>query len=283
MRLNRYLTEAKGIKSKLVKGLYGKVRVIEGYKNYKKLYVHKKGKSGYMVTDTERLTSLDDMIKIGNEFWFGTLKELHTALNEQTSFSDLEMNILLETIHKECKPWVKEIKDFSIKTLPNPVFRGVKDSLRVFRIKKGTRRPDRVPKFTAKQVFEIYDKAFADRFGWWVRSKGVFTGGEHVAHGYGNPYVFMPIGKYRYVWSNDYQKVWHNLTHPDNWEMKTDLQKKAHLVDQERTAKNAVKFYQDKNIREAMRTNSAAYESIFECKKYLLINYKAYIAVSSKI
>ena len=93
MRLIRYLNET--IKSKLTKGLYGKARTIEGYKNYKRLYVHKKGKHGYMVTDTEKV-SLDDMIKIGSEFWFGTLKELHAALNERISAGegqDLEITI----------------------------------------------------------------------------------------------------------------------------------------------------------------------------------------------
>jgi hypothetical protein len=81
MRLNRYINEAKEIKSKMIKGLYGKVRIIEGYKNHKRLYVHKKGKFGYMVTDTEK-TSLDDMIEIDGQYWFGTLKELHLAINK---------------------------------------------------------------------------------------------------------------------------------------------------------------------------------------------------------
>jgi len=79
MRLNQYLTEA--IKSKLIKGPTGKVRVIEGYKNYKRLYVHKKGKFGYMVS-TSISISLDDMVEINGEYWFGSLKKLHEALNK---------------------------------------------------------------------------------------------------------------------------------------------------------------------------------------------------------
>ncbi len=159
-------------------------------------------------------------------------------LNEQTSFSDLELNILLETIHKECKPWVKEIGNFSITTIPNPVFRGIEEGIRVFRIKKGARKIDRKPKYTQQEVFEIFDKAFADKFGWWARSKGVFTGSEHLAYSYGKTHIFFPIGKYRYVWSVKYQKVWHNLTHPGTWDMKTDLQKKAHLIDQKEIARS---------------------------------------------
>jgi hypothetical protein len=209
-------------------------------------------------------------------------------INEQTppvqkSFSDLELNLLLEAIHKECKPWVKEIGDFSITTVPNPVFRGVKENLRVFRMMKGTRSSDRVPKLTQQEVFEIFDKAFADRFGWWVRSKGVFTGNEYVAGSYGNSYVFMPMGKYRYVWSAKYQKVWHNLTSPVTWDQKTDFGKKAHLVDQKQVAKEAVRYYKDRNIRGAMRSAAVEFEAIFECKKYLLINRRAYLAVADRI
>jgi hypothetical protein len=78
MKLQQYLNEA--IKSKLTQGVYGKARTIEGYKNHKKLYVHKRGKNGYCVSTSSSL-SLDDMIEIDDDFWFGTLKELHLALN----------------------------------------------------------------------------------------------------------------------------------------------------------------------------------------------------------
>lgn len=83
MRLQQYITEA--IKSRLIKGVYGKVRTIEGYKNYNKLYVFKKKVPGqgssYMVSDSEKV-SMDSMIEINGEFWFSTLKELHGALNK---------------------------------------------------------------------------------------------------------------------------------------------------------------------------------------------------------
>ena len=68
------------IKSKLVKSVYGKVRVIVGYKDYDKLYVFKQ-KGAYMLS-TNRRISLDDMVKINGEYWFSTLRELHMALNK---------------------------------------------------------------------------------------------------------------------------------------------------------------------------------------------------------
>ena len=182
---------------------------------------------------------------------------------------------LLEIIHKECKPWLKEIGDFNITTVTNPVFRGTR---------KGTRRSDRTPKLTQKEIFEVYDKAFAERFGWWVRSRGVFTGSEGVAGSYGSyVYVFMPMGKYKYVWSTKYTKVWHNLTNPGTWERMSDDQREMHLEDQEDTAKEAVRYYNDRNIRGAMKADNVKFEAIFECKKYLLISKRAYIAVSNRI
>ena len=80
MKLQQYLTEAKNIKSILVKGVYAKQRVILGYKKYPKLYVHKRKNMGYCVTSYSALT-LDDMVEIDGEFWFSTLKELHLSLN----------------------------------------------------------------------------------------------------------------------------------------------------------------------------------------------------------
>ena len=76
--LDRILNE--GIKSKLVKGVYGKQRVIEGYKNYRKLYVHKRARMGYCITSDPTI-GLDNMVEIEGEYWFGTLKELHDSLN----------------------------------------------------------------------------------------------------------------------------------------------------------------------------------------------------------
>ena len=72
------------IKSKVISSLYGKQRIIEGYKNYKKLYVHqiKKKNYGYCVSDSSKL-SVADMIEIDGEYWFSTLKDLHTALNKE--------------------------------------------------------------------------------------------------------------------------------------------------------------------------------------------------------
>ena len=76
--LDTHLNEA--FKSKLTKGVYGKARIIENWKGHKKLYVHNRRGMGYCVT-TDASLSLDNMVEIEGDFWFGTLKELHASLN----------------------------------------------------------------------------------------------------------------------------------------------------------------------------------------------------------
>ena len=171
-------------------------------------------------------------------------------------------------LDKNCKPWFKEVGNYY--DASNPVYRGVKQSIGTFIIKKGARHKDREPKLTAKPVFEVFDKAFAEEFGWWVRSKGVFTGNYQVTGSYGTPYMFFPMGSYKYVWSFRFRKVWSKLTTPGSWDYMSDWERELHLNDREQDAKEAVKYYNDKNIKRAVITPGADYEAIFQCKKYVL-------------
>jgi len=104
-----------------------------------------------------------------------------------------------------------------------------------------------------------------------------------VSYSYGTPYVFFPMGKYRYVWSARYQDVWHNLTHPTFWEGLTDIERKKHLIGSKIEAESAVKKYHSRNIRGAMRSAGVAFEAIFECKKYLLVEKAMYLGISNRI
>lgn len=69
------------VKVQTKQGVYGKVRVIEGWQGIKRLYVRRiKRTQSYIVLDSERLT-LNNMVEINGEYHFGTLKELNEALN----------------------------------------------------------------------------------------------------------------------------------------------------------------------------------------------------------
>jgi hypothetical protein len=204
--------------------------------------------------------------------------KFQSYLDEQKPYWHTQKTVdeLASLLDKKCKPWFKEISNYD--EAGNPVYRGVKESIGrgvkesigTFRVKKGTRTKDREPKLTQKEVFEIFDKAFAEEFGWWVRSRGIFTADRQMTHAYGNPYMFFPIGQYKYVWSFNFRKVWHNLTNPGTWGQMSDEQRELHLDDQKDTAEEVVKLYNDNNIKRAVRM-LRDYEAIFQCKSYVLV------------
>ena len=68
------------MKSKLVQGTYGKVRIIEGLYGRDRSYVKKTNLNTYVVSKSSTLT-LDSMVEIDGEFHFSTLKQLHEALD----------------------------------------------------------------------------------------------------------------------------------------------------------------------------------------------------------
>lgn len=66
-------------KSKLVNGVYGKLRIIENWNNHKRLYVTRTNLRTYVVSTGS--LSLDSMVEINGEYHFDTLAQLHSALN----------------------------------------------------------------------------------------------------------------------------------------------------------------------------------------------------------
>jgi hypothetical protein len=206
---------------------------------------------------------------------------LNKYLNEQAKkgLKPSELDQLVELIRKECKPFLKEVGKGAFDLMANPLFRGLKKGPRIYAIMKGTRRSDRIPKFTAREVFEIFDKAFADEFGWWVRSQGVFTGDKATADGFGEPHLFFPMGNYKYVWSENYSSVWSNLTTPTKFESLSDSDKETWLKHIEKKARQAVVNYDDKGLRSVVKGYNF-YEAVFQVKKYIVVSYPYYIKIA---
>ena len=188
----------------------------------------------------------------------------------QRGLSDLRLNEILEIIHKECKPFMKEIGGFSM--IDDPIFRGVKNIPQSYAIKTGTRDESRLSKYTAQPVSDVFDKVFEKKFGWRWRSKGVFTGSRVVALGYGaDVCLFIPMGKYRYVWSDEYNKVWRWLKNEAQWITLSKRDQQKYLEAMEEKAEEAAKVYHNTNLRKAFKNKTSSYEAIFEVKKYLLV------------
>ena len=91
--------------------------------------------------------------------------------------------------------WSKNVDDTYTKGL------GVKGS-----------RIDRLPVDTRKDVSDILDNCFVEKFGIKLRSSGVFTSKlPTVASDYGRPYLFFPIGDYQYFWNPDVKDLYGDI------------------------------------------------------------------------
>jgi hypothetical protein len=81
-----------------------------------------------------------------------------------------------------------------------PLYRGTNKFIKDYEII--TPRKNRKPLDTPIAIHRELDKLFKKKFGWKARSEGVFvTGKRSSASEYGQPYIVLPIGKFKYVWS----------------------------------------------------------------------------------
>ena len=56
------------------------------------------------------------------------------------------------------------------------------------------------------------DNVFDEDFGVRPRTQGAFTTGSYADAGtYGKPYLFFPIGEYKYIWSDRVKDMWINV------------------------------------------------------------------------
>lgn len=99
-----------------------------------------------------------------------------------------------EILDRDCAQYLKEIK-YEYPLLFRGSHKPTKD------IRKVTHRKNRNPSDTPKPLHDKLNDLFEKRFGWPVRG-GIFTvPSKSIADNYGTPFVFFPIGDYKYVYS----------------------------------------------------------------------------------
>ena len=111
-----------------------------------------------------------------------------------------------DILKKDCSKFIKEANGFFWRGIW-----GAQHGLSPSKIdyKSLTPRKDRVSKNTPPEVHHQFDIFFKDTFGWKARSEGAFATRELVhAQGYGNPWMFFPIGNYKYIYSEDIQDLY---------------------------------------------------------------------------
>lgn len=131
----------------------------------------------------------------------------HLSLFENfNSIINFESEIL-PILKEKCKPFLDELIDLNKKSEAailseiRILYRGSKKNFDepIIKIKP---RKDRKPLTTNKMISDLVDEYSLEEFGWKFRSNGVFTTFDKPTSSvYGNPYIFIPIGDYKYAYN----------------------------------------------------------------------------------
>jgi len=185
-------------------------------------------------------------------------------------------------IARDCKPYLKE--NTIVKTSVGYIFksngtlyRGCKGKVDVF--KKITPRSNRIPVDITVDIHKRLDVLFKEKFGWKVRSEGVFTtGSKFVAGCYGGDdggYIVFPIGKYKFVWSPKVYDMWdtlrytYNLTAGESGGKKQSLYTIG-LTTHEKILKDIVNSFIDKNLEKGIESGN---EITLKVGSYYLVEH----------
>lgn len=118
--------------------------------------------------------------------------------NLKTSEQDL-----IKVIKTMCKPWLLE-PDRAI------LYRGVKRPLKDVYTIITSRLLDRRPKDMPQKIHDELNEEFEKKFGWRCRNGVFVTSNKKAAEEYSefdDVPIFLPIGKYEYVWSTEYSDL----------------------------------------------------------------------------
>lgn len=144
------------------------------------------------------------------------------------------------------------------------IWRGHKDKIETHKTKK--RRHNRKPRLLPKELHEYLDDISMELFGWNVRSQGIFCGDYGLSTEWGKPYIFVPIGNYRYIWTTEYYEIYNEYNDfniGDDEEIKNNKKDELYRLYEEN--------YKTNGLSKAVEQD-AEYEAIFDCDHYLLIN-----------
>lgn len=114
-------------------------------------------------------------------------------------------------------------------------------------------RKDRKPVDFSDEQHEMLDDDFYYKFGWKVRSQGMFCFGEseeHDARHYGRVHMVFPMGEIKYVWSDYIMDLF------------------GHLVGDKEFSKADMETYKDTGLQDALAGHG---EIVIKCDRYLAI------------
>jgi hypothetical protein len=155
-------------------------------------------------------------------------------------------------LEKDCSQILKAMQHTH-----NALWRGTKNTGKEIVLK--TPRMDRRPKDTPEALHGWLDVSFHEKFGWYVRTEGVFaTASKSLADEFGKPYMFFPFNGYEFVWSEVVQDLTNDIE---------DYKRGSQIQDFE--IEEFVQQYTNKDIHAAIWSMN---EISFKCDKYYLVD-----------
>lgn len=202
---------------------------------------------------------------------------------------NVKIDDLSSFLKSNCKPFLKEFRKSYIDG--DFIFRGSNHDVRDARIFKV--RKDRKPRLVSKEAHNFLSSISKKLFGWNMRGEGSFTGSAYVAASYGTTNIFIPIGNYKYVYTEDtgnlygyYDKLtyafdadedWQKERLEKYWEERPEERKKGDVESEEdlRSVKEKIELiykndYKTKNLNKVLK--KPKWEAVFKCDRYLMIS-----------
>ena len=127
-----------------------------------------------------------------------------SAPSERTPVAHIDYAAMAQQVvaymRANAKPWLAQTKNGALM-----VYRGIEDDSITAHAFTQNIRQDRRPKDTDKQRHQAFNKVIAAAGGVANRSNAAFVSGDKpTAESYGRPFVFVPVGDFRYTWSPEY-------------------------------------------------------------------------------
>jgi len=180
---------------------------------------------------------------------------------------NIDAKPIANVLKKNCAPFIKEMKSSN---LHNWFYRAT-GGYHYEDISKPIKpRTNRKPRNTPKEIHEYMDMRCKKKFGWKSRSEGVFVSSHRNAleMNYGEPYLFFPIGSYKYIYHPrikdifEYFDVIYGISFGDEYIDIDVMEKKFDTIWPK---------YTDKNLKRAYENGV---EVAFKCKSYYMVNEK---------